>query len=60
MKREYENEEYYKKITVLSEYYKFHRDLPVWGQKSIDSIMSKYYDKMKDVDYKKIKAVLKK
>lgn len=45
---------------MLSEYYKFHRDLPVWNQRPVENIMERYYNRLKDVDYKKIKSVLKK
>lgn len=60
MKREYREEEYPKKIQMLTEYYKFHRDLPVWNEARVEGIMGKYYERLKDVDYKKIKSVLKK
>jgi len=43
----------------LSEYYKFHRDIPTWNDQHIEGIMGKYYSRVKDVDYKKIKKVLK-
>jgi hypothetical protein len=45
---------------MLSEYYKFHRDLPVWNERNVEGTMGKYYNRLKDVDYKKIKSVLKK
>lgn len=45
---------------MLSEYYKFHRDLPTWNDRGIEGIMAKYYGRLKDVDYKKIKSILKK
>ena len=44
---------------MLSEYYKFHRNQPAWNDKGVEPIMVKYYNKLKDVDYKKIKNVLK-
>lgn len=45
---------------MLSEYYKFHRNQPVWNDKGVEPIMSKYYSRVKDVDYKNIKQILKK
>ena len=45
---------------MLSEYYKFHRDLPTWNNLGVERIMGKYYNRLKDVDYKRIKDVLKK
>lgn len=44
---------------MLSEYYKFHRDLPLWNDRAVEGIMGRYYNKVKDVDYKRIKQVLK-
>ena len=44
---------------MLSEYYKFHRNLPVWNQRSVEVLMERYYEKLKDADYKKIKRILK-
>lgn len=40
---------------MLSEYYKFHRDLPTWNDRHIEGTMGRYYSRVKDVDYKKIK-----
>lgn len=45
---------------MLSQYYKFHRDLPTWNDRHVAGIMGKYYGRVKDVDYKKIKSILKK
>ncbi len=45
---------------MLTEYYKFHRNLPQWTHNSIASIMEKHNNKVKDIDYKKIKSILKK
>lgn len=55
MKRVYRDDEYPKKIEMLTEYYKFHRDLPVWNERQVETTMGKYYNRLKDVDYKKIK-----
>lgn len=45
---------------MLSEYFKFHRDIPTWNNLGVDRIMGRYYSRLKDVDYKRIKNVLKK
>ena len=45
---------------MLSEYYKFHRNTPTWNADKIDVVMGRYYSRMKDVDYKRIKNILKK
>lgn len=44
---------------MLSDYYKFHRDFPIWNEKNIQKTMGRYYSRIKDVDYKRIKKVLK-
>lgn len=44
---------------MLTEYYKFHVDLPRVVEKSIEKIIGKYYDKKREFDYKKIKKILK-
>ena len=44
---------------MLTQYYKFYRDLPAWNERAIQGIMQRYYNRLKDVDYKKIKSVLK-
>lgn len=44
---------------MLSEYYKFHRDIPKIFEKSVFRILGKHYDKLRHFDYKKIKCVLK-
>ena len=45
---------------MLSEYYKFHKDAPTWNDYRVEQIMEKYYHRMKDVDYKRMKQILKK
>ncbi len=60
MKRSYEVDEFGKKIAMLGEYYRYHRNLPTWNDKNIEPIMERHYTKVKDVDYKKVKEVLKK
>lgn len=59
LRRWYRGEEFGGKIEMLSEYYKFHRDLPLWNDRAVEGIMGRYYNKVKDVDYKRIKQVLK-
>lgn len=43
----------------LSEYYKFNRDLPRNFDRGLKKILGKYYDKLRELDFKKVKAVLK-
>lgn len=59
LKREYRIEEYGGKITQLSEYYKFHNDIPRVVELGVEKIMSRFYDKKRECDYKRIKKVLK-
>ena len=44
---------------MLTEYYKFHSDLPRVVEPKIEKILGKYYDKKREYDYKKIKKILK-
>ena len=44
---------------MLSEYYKFHRDIPKIFEKSVFKILAKYHDRLRHYDYKKIKFLLK-
>jgi hypothetical protein len=44
---------------VLSEYYKFHRDIPRIFQQSTQKTLNKYYDRLRNYDYKVIKRTLK-
>ncbi len=59
LKRDYAAHEYPGKIEMLSEYYKFHRDIPKIFEKSVFRILGKYFDRLRHYDYKKIKCVLK-
>lgn len=59
LKREYKIEEFGGKIAQLSEYYKFHNDIPRVVELGVEKIMSRYYDKKRECDYKRIKKVLK-
>jgi hypothetical protein len=44
---------------MLTEYYKFHSDIPRVVELGIEKILGKYYDKKREYDYKKIKRLLK-
>ena len=44
---------------MLTEYYKFHSDLPRVVEPKIEKILGKYYDKKRELDYKKVKRILK-
>ncbi len=59
MKREYRRDEYTGKINMLSEYYKFHKDIPHIVERGIEKILAKYYDRRREYDYKCIKKQLK-
>lgn len=45
MKRVYRAEEYHGKCKMLSEYYKFHKDIPHVVERGIEKILAKYYDR---------------
>lgn len=59
MKREYKNDQFEAKTKMLSEYYKFHKDIPHVVEKGIQKILAKYYDRRREFDYKCIKKKLK-
>lgn len=44
---------------MITEYYKFHRDVPLIFDKPLERILGKYYSKVRENDYKQIKRVLK-
>lgn len=45
---------------MLSEYYKFHRNIPKCYDHPIDKILGWYYNKYRHIDYKNMKNQLKK
>jgi hypothetical protein len=45
MKRWYRYEEFDGKIKMLSEYYKFHKDIPHVVERNIEKVLAKYYDR---------------
>lgn len=58
LKRFYEYSEYDYKIELLSEYYKFHKDIPRLFLARVAKIMNKYHDKKRKLDYLQIKKLL--
>ena len=58
LKRFYELSEYDYKIELLSEYYKFHKDIPRLFLVRVAKIMNKYHDKKRKLDYFQIKKLL--
>lgn len=44
---------------MLSDYYKFHKDIPHVVELGIEKILAKYYDRKREYDYKCIKKKLK-
>lgn len=58
LKRFYELSEYDYKIELLSEYYKFHKDIPRLFLARVAKIMNKYHDKKRKLDYFQIKKLL--
>ena len=57
MRREYRVSEFDGKISMLTEYYKFHNDVPRVVELGVEKIMGRYYDKRRGIDYRKIKRV---
>jgi hypothetical protein len=58
MKRTYARREFREKIGVLSEYYKFHRDVPRVFMMPISITLSKYHDRKRRIEYVRITRML--
>jgi hypothetical protein len=58
LKRFYGLEEYDKKIKLLAEYYKFHRDIPRVFALPTCNILNKFHDKKRKIEYQRIKFLL--
>ena len=59
LKRYYMLGEYNTKIAILTEYYKYHKDIPRLFIKPISDVMNRYHDKKRHHDYIKITKMLK-
>ncbi len=46
------------KLQFLSEYYKYHNEIPRFFQKPHNHILNKFYDKKRRINYYKIKNIL--
>lgn len=57
-KRFYKSSEYDGKIKLLSEYYKFHRDIPRIFAVPASRALNKYHDQRRKIEYHKIKRML--
>lgn len=60
IKREYTRSEFTNKILHFSEYYKFNRDIPRCFDKDLQSPLMRYQEKVKKLDFRKVKNALKK
>ncbi|KAM3147716.1 hypothetical protein pb186bvf_000044 [Paramecium bursaria] len=50
---------YQQKMQVLSEFYKFHKDLPRWSvQQSIVNLLNEYYNQKRKIEYYKIQKLI--
>ena len=58
MKRLYMRREFKDKIVVLSEYYKFHRDIPRLFFMPTSLTLSKYHDRKRRIEYMRITKML--
>jgi hypothetical protein len=58
LKRFYALEEYDKKITLLAEYYKFHKDIPRVFALPTSNFLNKFHDKKRKIEYQRIKLLL--
>lgn len=59
LKREYLASEFDGKIAMLTEYYKFHANIPRVVEPRIERVLARYHDKKRECDYKRIKRQLK-
>jgi hypothetical protein len=57
-KRFYELHEYDNKINLLSEYYKFHKDIPRVFAVPASKALNRYHDEKRKMDYNRIKRML--
>ena len=48
-----------KKLQFLTEYYKFHNEIPRIFMKEVSDVMNRYHDKKRRIDYYRIKKLLK-
>ena len=58
LKRYYQKPEYPKKIKLLSEYYKFHEDVPRLAMLPLSSLIHNYHDQKRRINYIKITKML--
>ena len=58
LKRYYKRGEYPKKIKLLSEYYKFHEDVPRLAMLPLSSLIHSYHDQKRRINYIKITKML--
>lgn len=59
LKRFYSINEIEGKITILTEYYKFHKDVPRMFMLSISKIINNYHDKHRKIEYVRITKIIK-
>jgi len=59
LKRYYDAKEIKGKLTILTEYYKFHKDVPRIFMYSIARIMNYYHDKKRKIEYIRITKIIK-
>ncbi len=58
MKRFYKQTEFGFKIQALTEYYKYHKDIPRMFMVPVCNMMNKFHDKKRRIEYAKIKKML--
>lgn len=59
LKRSYLSKEIKGKLIILTEYYKFHKDVPRIFMYSIAKIMNNYHDKKRKIEYVRITKIIK-
>lgn len=59
LKRFYMRKEYKNKIRMLSEYYKFHNDIPRMFMLPTSNVMNRFHDKKRRLEYIRVTRMLK-
>lgn len=59
LKRLYKSDEYPQKIALLSEYYKYHEDVPRVFMMPVAKVVHNYYDKKRRINYIRITKMLR-
>ena len=57
LKREYQKDEYPRKMAAFREYYYYHEDCPRIFTKGVNQVYERWHEKRRDIVYKKLKQM---